>query len=261
MRNASDRWHRRKIERISRVLRERANAAFAEDHVVIAFSHDILRCEQPFLQGRSHSALQQHRHPGSARALQKRKVLHVSSADLNHIAVFFDEIDMRFLDGFCYNLQAELFSNGCHDFPAFFAEALERVRRGSRFPYAAAKKSRTALMYDFRDGESLVATLDRARPGDDCQLALANRRVAEANHSFIRSKVECDQFVGFSDADDFRNAGEVFKTPTIDRSFIARDTDRGSRRSWHGMGAEADCLNNVHHRIDFRRRGPGFHYD
>src|SRR6478752_7270427 len=168
MRNASDRWHRSKIERVPRVLRERAHTAFAEDHVVIAFSHDVLRCEQPFLQGCSHSALQEHRHPGSARAFQKRKVLHVSSADLNHVAVFFDEIDMRFLDGFSHNLQAELFSNGCHNFPAFFAEALERVRRGSRFPNASAEKSRTALMYDLCYGERLVAAFDRARPSYDC---------------------------------------------------------------------------------------------
>ena len=116
-------------------------------------------------------------------------------------------------------------------------------------------------MYDLCYGERLVATLDRARPGDDCQLAVANRRVADANHSLVRSQIECDQFVRFCYADDFRNAGEVFKTPAIDRSFIACDTDRGSRRSRHGMRAKADCLNNVYHRIDFRCRGSGFHYD
>src|SRR6476661_7482230 len=160
MRNASDRWHRRKIERVPRVLRERAHTAFAEDHVVIAFSHDVLRCEQPFLQGCSHSALQEHRHPGSASALQKRKVLHVPSAYLDYIAVLLDKVDVRFLDGFSHNLQAELLANGCHNFPAFFPEALERVRRRSRFPYAAAEKSRTALMYDLCYGERLVATLD-----------------------------------------------------------------------------------------------------
>src|SRR5213078_3572987 len=114
--------------------RECTHTAFAEDHVVIAFSHDVLSREQPFLERCSHSALQQHGQPGSARALQKRKILHVTSADLDYVAALFNEVDMRFLDGFSHNLQTELLANSRHDLPAFFAEALERVRRRSRFP-------------------------------------------------------------------------------------------------------------------------------
>src|SRR5262249_34694427 len=99
MRNAPDRGHRSEIEAVSRVLRERTHTAFAEDHIVIALSHDVLGCQQPFLERCSHSSLQQHRQPGSARALQKREVLHVASADLNYVALLLNEIDMRFLDG------------------------------------------------------------------------------------------------------------------------------------------------------------------
>src|SRR6266581_7266833 len=161
MRNASDRWHRGKIERVPRVLRECTHTAFAEDHVVIAFSHYVLSREQPFLERCSHSALQQHGQPGSASALQKREVLHVASADLNHVALLLNKIDMRLLDGFSHNLQAELLANGCHNFPAFFAEALERVRRRSRFPNTSTKKPRTTLLHCLRDREGLLATLDR----------------------------------------------------------------------------------------------------
>src|SRR5439155_12119434 len=261
MRNASNRWHRGKIERVPRMLRECTHTAFAEDHVVIAFSHYVLRCEQPFFERCSHSALQQHGQPGSTRALQKRKILHVASPDLNHVAVLLDEVDMRFLDGFSHNLQTELLANGCHNFPAFFAEALERVRRRSRFPNTSTKKTRTTLLHSFRDGEGLFATLDRARTRDNRELAVANRRVADANHSLVRSQIECDQFVRLSDADDFRDTDKIFETPAIDRSFIAGDADRRPRGSRHGMRAEADCLNNVYHRIDFRCRGAGFHYN
>ena len=168
---------------------------------------------------------------------------------------------MRFLDGFSHNLQAELLANGCHNLPAFFAEALERVRRRSRFPNAATKKPRTTLLHCLRDREGLLATLDRARTRDNRQLAVANRRVADANHSLVRSQIERDQFVRLSDADDFRNTDKILKTPAIDRAFIAGDADRRPRGSRHGMRAEADCLNNVHHSIDFRCRGAGFHYD
>ena len=94
-----------------------------------------------------------------------------------------------------------------------------------------------------------------------CELAVANRRVADANHSLIGSQVQRDQFVRLCDADDFRNTGQVFKTAAIDWAFIACDANRGPRRSRHGMGAKAYCLNNAYHRIDFRCRGTGFHYD
>ena len=85
------------------MLRERAHTAFAQDHIVIAFSHDVFRCEQPFLERCSHAALQQHRQPGSARALQKREVLHVASADLNDVAALLNDVDMRFLGRFSYD--------------------------------------------------------------------------------------------------------------------------------------------------------------
>ena len=61
MRDAPNRRHRRQIEGIARVLRERANTALAQDHVVVAFSHDVLGREQPFLERCSHAALQKHR--------------------------------------------------------------------------------------------------------------------------------------------------------------------------------------------------------
>src|SRR5438552_5798024 len=136
---------------------------------------------------------------------------------------------MRFLDGFSHNLQAELLTNGCHNFPAFFAEALERVRRRSRFPNTSTEKTRTTLLDNFCYGEGLIVTLDRARSRDDCELAVANRRVADANHSLVRSQIERDQFVWLSDADDFRDTGKIFETPAIDRSFIAGDADRRPR--------------------------------
>src|SRR5262245_60813400 len=98
-------------------------------------------------------------------------------------------------------------------------------------------------MNNFCDGESLLTTLDRARPGDDCELAVANRRVACANHGFIRSKIERNQFVRLCDADHFCNTCQVFETPAIDWTFIACDTDCGPSRSRHGMGAKTDCLN------------------
>src|SRR4029453_1210593 len=105
------------------------------------------------------------------------------------------QIDMRFLHGFSDDFQTELLANSRHDLPAFIAEPLERVRRRSSLPNASAEKTRPTLLDNFCYGEGLLAALDRARAGDDCQPAVANRRVADTNHSFIGSQVDRDQFV------------------------------------------------------------------
>src|SRR5262245_58850166 len=128
MRDAPDRRYRSEIKRISRVLRERAHTALAEDHVVIAFSHNVFGCKQPLLEGCSHAALQKHRQLGTTGTLQKREVLHAAGTDLNYIAVFLNESDMRFLNRFGHDLQSELLANRRHNFPPSLAETLERVR-------------------------------------------------------------------------------------------------------------------------------------
>src|SRR5439155_10602768 len=104
MRNAPNRRHRCEVERVTRMLRECANASLAKYDIVVALSHDVLGCEQPFLECCSHPALQQHGQLGSACSLQERKILHVASTDLNDITVLFDQIDMRFFNSFGDNL-------------------------------------------------------------------------------------------------------------------------------------------------------------
>ena len=98
--NTANRWHGREIERVPGMLGESANTSLAQDNVVIALRHDVLGREQPFLEGSRHPSLQQHRQLRPARPLQKRKVLHVASANLNDIAVLLDQIDIRLVDRF-----------------------------------------------------------------------------------------------------------------------------------------------------------------
>src|SRR4029453_17242708 len=105
MRNSPDRRHRSKIERVTRMLRESPNAALAQDYVVIALCHDVFRREQPFFECCRHSSLQQDRESRSARSPEQRKILHVTSADLNDVAIPFDQIDMSFFERFSDDLQ------------------------------------------------------------------------------------------------------------------------------------------------------------
>src|SRR5262249_30869828 len=103
--------------------------------------------------------------------------------------------------------------------------------------------------------------LNRAWPGDDGEFAAADWRVAHADDRLVGSQIERDQLVRLGDADDFRDPGQIFKTPAINRTFVASDTNGGTRGSGHRMRAETDCLNNFNHRIDLRCRGAGFHHN
>src|SRR5260370_12947381 len=100
MGNSANRWYGREIERIPCVLRERANTSFAQDNIVIPFGHDVLGCEQPFLECCSHSSLQQHRQLRTASPLEKGKVLHAASPNLNDISLPLDKIDITLVDRF-----------------------------------------------------------------------------------------------------------------------------------------------------------------
>src|SRR5205823_13070595 len=100
MRNSTNRWYGREIERITSVLRECANASFTQDDIVIPVGHDVLGREQPFLECCSHSSLQQDRQLRTTSPLEKGKVLHAASANLDDIAVLLDKIDIRLVDRF-----------------------------------------------------------------------------------------------------------------------------------------------------------------
>jgi hypothetical protein len=65
MRDTSHRRHGREIESVAGVLGKRADPTFAKNDLVIAFRHDVFGREQPFLQGRGHPTLEQHRQLGT----------------------------------------------------------------------------------------------------------------------------------------------------------------------------------------------------
>src|SRR5215471_5379730 len=130
---------------------------------------------------------------------------------------------MRRFERFGYDLQAKRIADLRHDFPAFFTESLKCIWRTSRFPHAASKEARTALLNCLCYSERLVTIFDRARPSDDGELASANRRVADTHNSFLRTEIESDQLVGLRNTNHFRYARDIFKTPAIDWTLVSCD--------------------------------------
>ena len=154
------------VQRVAREIGEGAHAALAEDHVVIALGHQVFRGHQEFVERGGHAALQQHRLLRAARALQKRKILHVARADLDHVRVFFDQVERFVVDGFGDDAEAEFVADFGQDFQPGLAEALKTVRRSARLVSAAAKEAHARGFHVLRDFERLLARFDGARPGD-----------------------------------------------------------------------------------------------
>ncbi len=98
MRNAAHRRDGGEIERVARVLGKSADASFAQHDRVVAFRHNVLGGEQPFVEHRRHATLEQDGEFRTAGASQERKVLHVARADLNHVGMFFDQIHTLFVE-------------------------------------------------------------------------------------------------------------------------------------------------------------------
>src|SRR4029453_756288 len=96
----------------------------------------------------------------------EREVLHVSSADLNDIAISFDQTDVRFFERFGDDVQPKRLADLGDDFPSFLAQTLKCIRGRAGFPDAAAEKVCAALLHCLCDSECLIPALDRARSRD-----------------------------------------------------------------------------------------------
>ena len=261
MRDTPDGGDRRQIEGVPRMQRKGPHPAFTQDHLIISLRHDVFRREKPFIERRGHAALQQHRQLRTARAPQERKILHVTRADLNDVAIFFDEVDAGHIERFRHDLQPKFLANLRHDLEAFLAQAGKFVRRTARFEGAAAEKARAAALHRLGHGESLGAVFDRARPGDHRELVTADGRIADAHHGFVRAQIERDQLVGLADADGFGDARHVFETRGIDRALVAGNANRGPGGARHDMRAVAELFDQADDVRDLAFPRAGFHDD
>ena len=73
---------------------KRADAALAEDHVGVARAEDVLGGHEPLLDRGPEAALEQHRLAGLAGRLEQHEVVHVAAADLEHVDVAVEDLDV-----------------------------------------------------------------------------------------------------------------------------------------------------------------------
>ena len=107
-------------------------------------------------------------------------VLHVAGADLQHVGVFADEVDVFDGDDFGDDGQARFVAGGGEQLQAFFLEALEAVRAGARLERAAAESGGAGRLDGAGRADDLLFAFDGAGAGDDAEVAAADREAAGA---------------------------------------------------------------------------------
>ena len=166
--------HRREVERVPRRALERLDPALAEDHALVPLLRDVLGRHEELLDGRGRRALEEHRVRHAADLGEEVEVVHVARADLDHVRDLGDRRDVARIEELGDDRQARLLARLGEDLEALRAEALERVRRGARLERAAAEHRRAGRGDRARRLERLLARLDRARPRDEPEEAVAD---------------------------------------------------------------------------------------
>ena len=86
-----DRAH---VKRVPCRRLERADAALAEDDLVVALGGDVVRCREPLVVGRGHAALEDDRHAALPRGAQQRGVVHRARSDEQRVGMAAQQLDV-----------------------------------------------------------------------------------------------------------------------------------------------------------------------
>ena len=99
-----------------------------------------------------------------ADGFEQAVVLHVAGADLQHVGVFGDEVDVFGGDDFGDDRQAGFVAGRGQQLEAFFLEPLEAVGAGARLERAAAEGGGAGLLDRAGRADDLLFALDGAGP-------------------------------------------------------------------------------------------------
>ena len=113
---------------------------------------------------------------------QQRKVLHVSRADLQHIRVARDPLDIARIEHFGNDAQAVPIAGIAQHLEPLFAEPLKRIRRGTWFVRAAAQDVGSCGGHRRRGRFELFARFDSARAGANGDLVASKSRAVPQTH-------------------------------------------------------------------------------
>src|SRR6266446_1133659 len=250
------------IERVARVGFEGADAALAEDDVVVAAGKNVFGAQQQFFHGGGHAALEQHGLADFAKGAEEVVVLHVARADLKDVHVAEHHLDLGRVHDFADGEEIEFLRGLAHEFEAFFTHALEGVGRSARLESTGTQDFGSGFGDGFGDGEDLLAGLDGARAGgDDNFVATDFYAAAEIDDGAFGLELAAGELEGLGDAHDFAHAVEQLEIAMIEIAVHANGAEDGVRFAGGAMHIEAAGDEAVDDVLDLGVGGALLHYD
>src|ERR1700676_3934278 len=174
---------------------EGAHAAFAQNHLVVAFRKNVLsRHEKLFERGR-HTALQQDRLARASGPAQEREVLYVARADLDAVSEFFHQVECFNIDGLGYDAKSSFVAGVGKVSQTLFAQALKSIWRGAGFISSAPQQVCAGGLDGASGSQNLFAALHRAGARAECELGSADWNASDLNHGIVRLHFATDQLI------------------------------------------------------------------
>src|SRR5947207_1165184 len=250
------------IEGVAGVGFESANAALAENYVVVAASKDVFGAHQKFVHGGGHAALEKNRFADFDKRAKEIVILHVARADLEDVDITHHHLDLRSVHHFADGEEAEFVGGFAHDLEARFTQALKGVRRSARLEGAAAQDLRAGLGDACGNGMDLLAGFDRTGAGGDDHFRAADANTpAEIDDGTFGLKLAAGKFERLSNTHDLAHPVEQFEVEVIEVAVNADGAEDGVRFAGGAVNVEAAGDEAVDDMLDLGVGGPFLHHD
>src|SRR5262249_36918957 len=118
------------------------------------------RGHQKFIERCGHAALEQDWLFRAPRTFQKREVLHIPRADLNHVGVVFHQIEALVVDRLSDDSESVSIADFRQNPEPLFTKSLKTVRGSARLVCAAAKQSNARPFQLLADSHALFFSLN-----------------------------------------------------------------------------------------------------
>ena len=214
------------IQRVAGVLLVGADAALAEDNVLVAARHDVLSAHQEFLHGVCEAALEQDGLAGLTEFFQQLEVLHIACADLETVALVHEDVDVRRIGDLGNDRQTGCLVRLVQQLQTLSLQTLEGVRGRARLPRAAAENGRAVRLNVLGNVDDLLLALDRARTCHNDQLLAAdNNARCNLNDRVVRMELAVCQLERLLHLDDVLNLRVKHECVLVNSAGVADQTD------------------------------------
>ncbi len=238
------------VEGISGHGFEGADAAFAEDDVVVTEGEEVFGGHEQFLDGGGHAAFEEDGFSESSGSFEEGEVLHVAGADLENVGGVGDSLEGVCVHDLGDDSEVEEAFDFDEDIEPFLFEAAEGVGGGSGLECAAAEEFCASGGDEFGGFQGHFVVFDGAGPGDDGAGPIADLLASDVDDGGFGFDFAADEFVGFGDGDALADAGQMEEGFGVDGALVSGDADGGAHGSGDFVGDQAQIANALANPID-----------